>query len=83
MSLDTIITISIALVSVFSGLVLYIRKMDMQRIDKLESSIVQKADKEEVKDLISAKLDPMREDIKETKELLIKLLDLELKKKSN
>lgn len=50
------------------------------RLSSLETQIVRKLDQSEVRQIVSDKIDPIREDIHEIKEDLTKLIDLMIQK---
>jgi len=80
MTVESIIAITITILSVVCAPVIYIGRSIMQRIDKLESDMDQKISKEEVRTILDDKIEPMNENVKEIKALLYKVLADHLKK---
>jgi hypothetical protein len=51
-----------------------------RKIENLEQEVVRRPTKEDVKDMVEDKVNPLKEDLTDIKEMLNKLLDLNLKK---
>lgn len=58
---------------------LYIWRNLVQRVDKLEEDVQRKMDREDVRQLLADKLDPIEKNTEETKQLLYNLLAMKLK----
>lgn len=58
---------------------LYIWRNLVQRVDKLEEDVQRKMDREDVRQLLADKLDPIEKNTEETKQLLYSLLAMKLK----
>lgn len=80
MTVESLITITIAILTVVCAPVIYIGRSIMQRIDKLESDIDQKVSKDEMRAILDDKIGPMNENVNEIKALLYKVLADHLKK---
>lgn len=55
-------------------------KSHLDRIEIIEKELVKKIDEPEVRTIIADKIDPMKEDIKEIKEMLNHILTVVMKK---
>ena len=81
MTLESIITVSIATITLVTAPFLYIWKNAVSRIEKLEEEVDSKMSETEVRQLLADKLEPISRDTREVKELVIQLLQLELRRK--
>lgn len=79
MSFETIITIALALIGVVGTPFVYIWRALVARIDKLEHQQDTMMSRDEVKELINDKLDPIQQDIMEIKDLLKSLIEIRFK----
>lgn len=55
-------------------------KSHVDRLDKIEKTLMTKIDEPEVRTILADKIDPMKEDIKEIKEMLNHIITVILKK---
>ncbi len=62
------------------GMLCYIYRKEVGRIDDLEIQATKFLSENQVRQILSDKLDPMKEDIQEIKQTTNKLLDIQLKK---
>lgn len=81
MSIEITITVGIFLFSIFSGLVVSIRKMDMRRIENLESKMAKSQTEEEVRQLLNDKLEPVKTELQSINRSIEKLVDHLIEKK--
>jgi len=81
MTLESFIAAVLGIGAVLLAPLIYIWKTMLHRIERLEEKIDTKIDEKTVRQLVSDKLDPLTQDIKELKDLVTKLLELELKRK--
>lgn len=76
--MDLTLILSLVVPSVL-GVVAYIVRAQMQRLDTLERQMITKTDEHEVRQLLSDKVDPIKESMSEIKEKVDKVIDLLLK----
>lgn len=81
MSVESIIAITLAILSALAAPVIYLGKSVMSRLERLEENQTQFLKEEEVRRLLDDKMTPLQEDCKDIKESIHQLLDHVLKLK--
>lgn len=81
MSVETIVTIALAILSVLLAPVVYIWKSVMSRLEKLEENQHQFIREDEVRNILNDKVTPIAENLEEVKTLLYKILDAQISNK--
>jgi Tfp pilus assembly protein PilO len=80
MSVETLITITIAILSVLIAPLAYIWRSVMNRLDKLEENQQTFVKEEEVRNILNDKVTPIADNLEEVKTLLYKIIDIQMKK---
>lgn len=81
MSLESIITITFTVLGLVLGLVGYIWRNAVSRIENLEKNMQDKTSEQDVRQLLNDKLEPVKEDLQEIKTRLEHILDNLINKK--
>lgn len=74
MTVESIITIGLAIASVVLAPLIYIWRAMVQRIERLENKVDKKMDEDEVRVLLNDKIEPINQNIEEVKHLLYQVL---------
>ena len=82
MSFDDLTTIGLAVLTLIAAPLLYIWKGVMSRLESLEKQMSDKMSEDSVRTLVNDKIDPLKDDLKEIKTSIDKLINhiIELKK---
>lgn len=79
--METLITVASVVLPLFAGIIAYFVRNIMSRIEKLEQSLDTAVTEQQVRQILTDKIDPVKEDMSDIKDNIKKLFDLYITKR--